>query len=305
VKLLDFGVSKVSTERPERLTEQGMLLGTAEYMAPEQANGEEVDARTDLYAFGVLAYELVTGTLPFSARGTLNLLLKHLNEAPEPPSRRAAGLPPALEELILHALSKRREDRPQTMAEVSASLRAVREALPAATPGEPLPALARTLLSASRRDAAAEPDDLPRNLRSRAPLWLLLGGATLAAAGAWVLWPAARTPAPAPVVAAPPQPAGTASPAPAPHVTLRSSPPGASVYRGDQLLGTTPLALDSPAGELRVVLDGYQPELVQLPAGQDSAEVTLTRAPPPPRTAPARHKAGPYHKVEDLKPSPY
>jgi eukaryotic-like serine/threonine-protein kinase len=125
VKVLDFGISKVGEGRTgTRLTQVGMVVGTPQYMSPEQATGDPVDNRADIYAFGVMAYEVFTGTLPFSADNAIGVLLKHQNERPQPPRERRPdlGIDPEVEALILHCMAKRREDRPQSMAEIGAEL---------------------------------------------------------------------------------------------------------------------------------------------------------------------------------------
>jgi eukaryotic-like serine/threonine-protein kinase len=123
VKILDFGISK-NGRGPEtsRITRAGSIIGTPEYMAPEQAAASTVDHRCDIYALGVLAYEMVTGALPFQGETPLATLLKHQAEPPEPPSKRRPDLPQEAETLILRALVKRPEGRQQTMAEVAADL---------------------------------------------------------------------------------------------------------------------------------------------------------------------------------------
>jgi len=123
VKVLDFGISK-NGRGPEtsRITRAGSIIGTPEYMAPEQAAATSVDHRCDVYALGVLAYEMVTGALPFQGETPLATLLKHQSEPPESPRKRRPDLPQEAETLILRALVKRPEGRQQTMAEVAADL---------------------------------------------------------------------------------------------------------------------------------------------------------------------------------------
>jgi serine/threonine protein kinase len=119
IKVIDFGIAKVSGEEGGSVTQTGAIFGTARYMAPEQARGEKADPRTDIYALGVILYEMVTGEPLFGSAGVYELLSKHLNEIPVAPSSRTPGLqiPPQAEILILRMLAKSREDRPQTMAE--------------------------------------------------------------------------------------------------------------------------------------------------------------------------------------------
>jgi serine/threonine-protein kinase len=123
VKVLDFGISKThGVPDGGRITRAGSIIGTPEYMAPEQAMATAVDHRCDVYAFGVLAYEMLTGTLPFHGETPLATLLKHQGEPPEPPSRRRPDLPPEAEAMVLKALVKRPEGRQQDMSEVAADL---------------------------------------------------------------------------------------------------------------------------------------------------------------------------------------
>ncbi len=103
-KIMDFGIARsiVSSGR----TDRGTAVGTPEYMAPEQAAGEEIDARADIYALGVVLYEMVTGHTPFRADTPLGIALKHKIETPRPPADIVPGLPPALNRLILKCLEK-------------------------------------------------------------------------------------------------------------------------------------------------------------------------------------------------------
>ncbi|MCS6913785.1 MAG: serine/threonine-protein kinase [Myxococcales bacterium] len=127
VKVLDFGIAKFSNieEDKGRLTRTGMIFGTPEYMSPEQARGDPPDHRVDIYALGCILYEMVTGTVPFSADTFMGVLTKHMFEPVEPPSRRArVAVPRDLEEIILRALDKDRDRRFQTMQELAQALEA-------------------------------------------------------------------------------------------------------------------------------------------------------------------------------------
>jgi tRNA A-37 threonylcarbamoyl transferase component Bud32 len=124
VKLVDFGIAKLrDAPGGSSHTAAGMLVGTPEYMAPEQCDNQPVDARTDIYALGVIAYELATGRLPFSGKSITQLLLAHLQEKPKPPREFAPSVNPILEMAILRALEKRPEDRFQDMAALGAVLK--------------------------------------------------------------------------------------------------------------------------------------------------------------------------------------
>jgi serine/threonine protein kinase len=119
VKVLDFGIAKIQDAEGQdaaELTRTGFVCGTPEYMSPEQAKGAPLDARSDLYAVGILLYQLTTGLLPFDADSPMGFASKHLSAEPPPPSKRRpeAKISIGLERLILKALSKNPDDRPQT-----------------------------------------------------------------------------------------------------------------------------------------------------------------------------------------------
>ncbi len=119
VKVLDFGIAKIQDQAGDEgpaLTRAGFVCGTPEYMSPEQARGAPLDHRSDLYAVGVILYQLTTGLLPFESDSAVGFATKHLTEEPPPPSRRRpeAKLSAGMERLILRALSKDPNDRPQT-----------------------------------------------------------------------------------------------------------------------------------------------------------------------------------------------
>jgi serine/threonine-protein kinase len=108
-KLLDFGlVREVGLiGRDEKLTQEGMLAGTPAYMSPEQAAGKtEIDARSDLYSLGALAYFLLTGQPPFVRHHPVQVLAAHLCDTPVPPSRLQPAIPDSLETVVLHCLEK-------------------------------------------------------------------------------------------------------------------------------------------------------------------------------------------------------
>jgi serine/threonine-protein kinase len=123
VKLVDFGIAKLRDAVRSGSTSSGFIIGTPEYMAPEQCENGAIDARTDVYAVGVMAFELVTGRLPFESRNVTQLLLAHLREAPPRPGALAA-IHPDLERAILRALAKDPAARFQSMQELAAALEA-------------------------------------------------------------------------------------------------------------------------------------------------------------------------------------
>ena len=125
-KLLDFGIAKVTgmSDGERRLTRTGMIFGTPEYMSPEQAQGHHPDHRVDVYAVGIIAYEMVTGEVPFKADTFMGILTKHIFENPTPPKDVApdANIPADVEEIILKALAKKREERFPSMTEMATAI---------------------------------------------------------------------------------------------------------------------------------------------------------------------------------------
>lgn len=122
VKILDFGIAKMTELPPEakKLTKTGMIFGTPEYMSPEQASGNPIDHRTDIYAVGIIMYEMFTGRLPFEGNSFMSILSKHLFEPP-PPMREInpkLEIPQSLENVIYKSLAKDPEDRYQSMMEL-------------------------------------------------------------------------------------------------------------------------------------------------------------------------------------------
>jgi len=122
VKVLDFGIAKRAREEDQdeqKLTQQGMVLGTPPYMSPEQFTGQPIDSRSDIYSLGVMAYEMVTGRLPFLANTAWEWATQHMTQPPIPIESLAEGMrvPPAMRAAIQRALAKSPADRFQTVAE--------------------------------------------------------------------------------------------------------------------------------------------------------------------------------------------
>lgn len=127
----DFGIAKalndsVTAAQPSGLTTRGVALGTVAYMAPEQAAADpSVDQRADIYSFGVVAYEILTGCTPFAGRSTQAILAAHAVQAPESIDKRRPGIPPLLASLVMQCLEKRPADRPQNSAALLAALESI------------------------------------------------------------------------------------------------------------------------------------------------------------------------------------
>jgi serine/threonine-protein kinase len=133
LKVTDFGIARSGTSQ---MTEAGSIIGTAQYLSPEQAQGKLVDPSSDLYSVGVVLYEMLTGTVPFTGDTALEIAMKHLNTTPEPPS---AKRPPEMQEVpheldlvVLRALAKDPEDRYRTARDMNADLERVKKGLPVA-----------------------------------------------------------------------------------------------------------------------------------------------------------------------------
>ena len=126
VKVLDFGIAKVGGGK-SKLTQVGQVFGTPHYMSPEQCAGTAVDKRTDVYALGVIMYEMSSSRVPFDADNLMGILTKHLYEEPVQPHDLPppTDVPPALEAVIMKALAKKPEQRYQTMQEVLGDLELV------------------------------------------------------------------------------------------------------------------------------------------------------------------------------------
>ncbi|WP_122262103.1 Stk1 family PASTA domain-containing Ser/Thr kinase [Ornithinimicrobium cerasi] len=125
VKVMDFGIARALADTAATMTQTSAVMGTARYLSPEQAQGLDVDGRSDLYSVGCLLYELLTGRTPFQG-DPVSLVYQHLGETPRPPSTHAAHLPESLDAVTLHALEKRPETRYQSAADFRADLTAIR-----------------------------------------------------------------------------------------------------------------------------------------------------------------------------------
>src|SRR5690606_20621913 len=117
VKVLDFGLVKhVESEQEQELTKAGLFMGSPKYMAPEQIRGDRVDARCDVYALGVVMYEMLTGKVPFERENTVKVLMAHMHENAAP--IQTPDCPPALADLVMRCLAKHPEARPGSMDEM-------------------------------------------------------------------------------------------------------------------------------------------------------------------------------------------
>ncbi|MDP9117812.1 MAG: Stk1 family PASTA domain-containing Ser/Thr kinase, partial [Actinomycetota bacterium] len=122
VKVMDFGIARAISDSSATIAQTSAILGTAQYFSPEQARGEGIDARTDLYSTGVVLYELLTGKAPFRGDTAVAVAYQHISEMPVPPSAINPAVSPALNAVVMHALAKDRGERFQTAADFKADL---------------------------------------------------------------------------------------------------------------------------------------------------------------------------------------
>jgi len=127
LKVTDFGIARHGASQ---MTEAGSIMGTAQYLSPEQARGAPVTAASDLYSAGVVLYEMLTGKVPFNGDSAIEIAMKHVTEAPKPPSHLRSEIPPALDQVVLRSLSKDPEDRYQTADDFIEDLERVEAGLP-------------------------------------------------------------------------------------------------------------------------------------------------------------------------------
>jgi eukaryotic-like serine/threonine-protein kinase len=186
-KVIDFGIShNPPPAGAAPITRSGAIIGTPEYMAPEQAAGDPVDRRTDVYAVGVLAFEMLTGELPISAATPIATLVAHQTHTPDPPSRRRPSVPPEVDALVLRALAKKPQDRFASMEALAAEVARVRAAFSRTVSYSPRPSPPRggTLALPESRD------DVRRatlRVKRTARIAVVLGvAAAFAAVAAWL-----------------------------------------------------------------------------------------------------------------------
>ncbi len=183
VKVLDFGIAKILDSDLPGLTRADVVCGTPQYMAPEQATGGKLDARCDLYAVGVMLYQMVTSHLPFDGDSSMDVLTRQVHEPPVPPRKRQPGAPISerMESLILHVLSKDPARRPQSAEELRQLLLAVPQENVAAAQ-RPAHDLRSAVPTEPRRSPqrAKTPANAPERARKRLPSSAIAGGAAVA-----------------------------------------------------------------------------------------------------------------------------
>jgi serine/threonine-protein kinase len=308
VKILDFGIAKVTSGDSAQKTQVGALFGTPHYMSPEQASGGEVDCRTDVYGLGVILYELASGRVPFEGNNLMEILTQHMYRAPVPIRAlvQAPDVPAGLEAIILKALSKRPEQRYPTMQDIGRDLERL------ATGETPHALIEMRARSASMFPPSSRPEAMPLPIPARPPRktrtrWDIYAGMTaiLMACGLTmgVFLHAENGKAQAPQNL--PIPQGLQAPAAAPTsttVAVPAQPPGAPavsrdgvsevlfaaepldahVLRGGVDLGSTPVTIEIPRGQ-RVTIEVRRPGYVSQAVDLDGSQkrVSLKLAPMP------------------------
>lgn len=295
VKILDFGIARFVNNT---LTQSGTIMGTPSYMAPEQILGQPLDGRADLFAAGVLLYELLAGRKPFAGDSPTAVAYQIVNADPPPLLSVAPGLPDALGHVVAHALRKRPEDRYQHAAELAADLRTVRATLDPLLSGALASADARTgavritlgplhapaavgaddptVLDVKIRDTQDKPVEARRS-RGGWKLGVAAAAIVVVATGGYLGWRAVRDapPSGADLRTSGPPDAGTSgtpdSRTPGPSMlAVVSVPPGARIrVNGVDHSRVTPavLSLTGPLPQqIELSLDGYQPASASITA---------------------------------------
>ncbi|OFT42224.1 hypothetical protein HMPREF3160_05705 [Arthrobacter sp. HMSC06H05] len=165
IKVMDFGIARALADSAATMTQPQTVVGTAQYLSPEQARGDDVDQRSDLYSAGCLLFELLTGRPPFQGDSPVSVAYQHVSEAPPRAQRFNPEIPQAMEELLQVALAKDREDRYQTADEFAAALRSVQRG---ETPPSPATLATRTLPAAAPAAAIMGAAQMPQNASGHA-----------------------------------------------------------------------------------------------------------------------------------------
>ncbi len=316
VKIMDFGIAKLM-ESDSRLTQTGVALGTAGYLSPEQLTGKPLDARTDIFSLGVMAYELITGVRPFAGPNISNVIYQILNQDPLPLRRRNPSCPELLENAVLRCLAKDPEHRYGSVRDLAADLKrvlavlpsttkhttstgAVREELSRVSHGPERAVTAPTELAARplQRLPGEAPAPAPRRSRQVVVLLLAVGAALLGVAGWLVLggpglfsYDSGRTaPAPPPlpspthVAFVPPTPEPTAEPSPTPApvpVDLFVDPPSLVEVDGRSLgkVQFVTVTLTPGRHRIRQVIEGYREATTEVDITPATRRLNLTLPP--------------------------
>ena len=160
VKVMDFGIARALADS-NSVTQTAAVIGTAQYLSPEQARGDSVDARSDVYSLGCVLYEILTGEPPFVGDSPVSVAYQHVREAPIPPSQRHEGISADLDAVVLKALAKNPDNRYQTAAEMRGDLVRVHNGEPPEAPKVLTDADRSSLLSSAATNRSAQPIEVP------------------------------------------------------------------------------------------------------------------------------------------------
>lgn len=272
VKILDFGLARVAGA--SRLTKQGFVFGTPHYMSPEQAQGDTVDHRADIYSLGVLMYELTTGRVPFDADSYMGVLARHISMAPITPSKilghRKIG---ALEDIILRCLEKRPHRRYSSLVELSDELKRVVRRSEAG------------IHIAPRRQLALHrwTHERPIVPLHKVGWGSIVAGAAVASAAGWWVASVSESPRPSPAASAGPAPLVTQE-APLATQLAKSATGLAATGRKPGTPGQEPVSAIGPAQ--RVSIEALQAEETPSPPGAARAPYAGKPARTKPEPAP-------------------
>ncbi|HEX3777120.1 MAG TPA: serine/threonine-protein kinase [Polyangiaceae bacterium] len=284
VKILDFGIAKFGAKQSD-LTHAGAVFGTPNYMAPEQALGKPTSAATDIYALGVILYEMASGDVPFRGESPIAVLTRHATEAPAPLSKHVPGVALRFERLVLRCLEKEPSARFPNMAALIAELDAV-------SAGAPLPGPIVSPAPSRLITAQIEREELellrPKNRSSGLIAALVLAGLVGAGYGGFKLREAASAPSASASVVAPPPAVSRESVSTnadadkekTRDVALVLFPLDAHVVVGDKDLGAMPVTVKVPEGRsvfAEVRRDGYWTRKLRLDGSKSRIVVGLVK----------------------------
>ncbi len=307
VKVLDFGIAKLTGDAPgSRRTRTGIVMGTPAYMSPEQCEGKgNIDARTDVYALGIVLYEMITGAVPFAGEGYGEVLVQHLTKRPARPTTARGTVAPHVEAVIMKSLEKKRDDRFQTMEdfilalgdpqgyidthggleafyrpEDGSGVHPGTGVLPVATPGTGIPK-ATPVPAITRVDSSLDAPPVPARGNGGSKLAVLVGGVVLGLAlvgGGIVLATRGGDKKPA-VAAQSPVPVPTPAPAPAADPQPSRPEPAAAAVPAAPRTVSINVASTPPGADVYVGSDatpkGKTPLSVELPRSDGETTVTV------------------------------
>jgi serine/threonine-protein kinase len=324
VKILDFGIAKVGTGT-KRMTRAGSVFGTPHYMSPEQAAGTTVDHRTDIYALGVMLYEMASGKVPFDADNFMGILTQHMYKAPVPIRALVPqiDIPPGLEAIVLKTLTKKPEGRYASMEELVVELDKVERGLVPDAVQEMMARSGAFHVPADYFRSSLMPEPVPAEPtlpNQRWPVYTGIGAfAVMAVVAGLVVAKSAANPAHAELSAMPPpvavtqtRPPAAAPPAPPPpptpapvvdhEVIVSVVPADATIARDGRELGGAPIAIhlaDGASATLVVTRKGYKTKTVVIQGNEPKQTLTMesvwgsapraakAAAPPSPPSGPA------------------